>query len=352
MTAQLFHIGGVARGHLPPIVDPVDGVTALAADSITYVVRRNGVDTAETITISSLATGLNEWTYNPADESEGEQISIRFTITVTDSGSNVHTVFHAVDLVVVAVERGTNGANTTVPDNTTIALIYELLQLTDSDVDKLVTRIAGVIRTAAEDATAETAQTDAIRDGLATTGTGGDTLGTLSDQLDALATAIAGVGGGSLTAEQQAQLDVISAKVALITAGRLQWVGSVSPGGDIESYIGDDDVLDASRDRRRKIRVSDAGGTLHAWLTSEAVAEILFGAGTGPTWADIVGTVAKSGVTHDAETNTTTIAVSIPAEAKEGSDPDCYEYHIVSVDAQGKRSVEVSGGFTLLPRRA
>lgn len=115
MSAQLLHIGGTARGHLPAIVDPVDGVTALAADSITYVVRRNGVDTADTITIGSMATGLNEWSYNPAGESEGEQISIRFTIILTDSGSTIRTVFYAVDLVVVAVERGTDLANTTTP---------------------------------------------------------------------------------------------------------------------------------------------------------------------------------------------------------------------------------------------
>ena len=116
MTAQLLHVGGTARGHLPSIVDPVDGITALAPDSITYTIRRAGSDTAETLSsLTSLATGVYEWAYNPAAETEGEQISIRFVITVTDSNTDTHSVTHTVDLVVVAVERGTDSANTTAP---------------------------------------------------------------------------------------------------------------------------------------------------------------------------------------------------------------------------------------------
>ncbi|MCA9037632.1 MAG: hypothetical protein KDA91_21005 [Planctomycetaceae bacterium] len=110
-------------------------------------------------------------------------------------------------------------------------------------------------------------------------------------------------------------------------------------------------MLDDYRDRRLMIAVSDAGAVLHDWLKSDGVSEILFGAGTGPHYGQIIGTIDPDSITHVAETNTTTIPVSIASANKENVRPDYYEYHVVSVDAAAKRSVELQGAFTLLPRR-
>ena len=99
--AQILHIGNVARGYIPAIVDPVDGVTAKNADSINYIVRRNGVDVTDTVNITFVNTGLYEWNYNPSSEIEGEQISIRFTIILTGSDSIQRTVYYTVDIIVV-----------------------------------------------------------------------------------------------------------------------------------------------------------------------------------------------------------------------------------------------------------
>jgi hypothetical protein len=86
------------------------------------------------------------------------------------------------------------------------SLIYTLLQLTDSDVATLLGRITGTVRTAADDVTAETAQTAAVRDGLALEATltqiKGSGFDGATDALDAIRAAVDGVeggGGGGLT---------------------------------------------------------------------------------------------------------------------------------------------------------
>ena len=76
MSSQITHIGKIARGYIPPIIDPIDGITPLSADSITYTIRLNGVDTSGTVNITELLTGLNEWSYNHESVVEGDQISI------------------------------------------------------------------------------------------------------------------------------------------------------------------------------------------------------------------------------------------------------------------------------------
>jgi hypothetical protein len=90
-----------------------------------------------------------------------------------------------------------------------------------SGVTTLLGRIAGTIRTSADDVSAETAQTAAIRSGLALEATLTDIKGagfaTGTDSLEAISDAIAGT-SGSLTVEQAAQLTAIKAKTDLITS--------------------------------------------------------------------------------------------------------------------------------------
>jgi hypothetical protein len=78
--------------------------------------------------------------------------------------------------------------------NDRTSLIYTLLQLTDADVAVLVARIAGTIRTAADDVTAETAQTADVRSGLATATN-------VSDAQTAIANILGTPSGASLAAD-------------------------------------------------------------------------------------------------------------------------------------------------------
>jgi hypothetical protein len=90
-----------------------------------------------------------------------------------------------------------------------------------SGITTLLGRIAGTIRTSADDVTAETAQTAAVRSGLALEATLTDIKGagfaTGTDSLEAISDAIAAT-SGSLTVEQAAQLTAIKAKTDLITS--------------------------------------------------------------------------------------------------------------------------------------
>jgi hypothetical protein len=108
-----LHVGGTAYGSLPATVD-TDGLTPIAATWACLVVK-NGVDTADIVTISAVGggrVGVYKWSYNPAAEAEGDQFSLFFTATV-----NALPNYHALDLTVVAVERGND---TTPPDTTAI----------------------------------------------------------------------------------------------------------------------------------------------------------------------------------------------------------------------------------------
>lgn len=110
---MILHVGGTARGTLPPIVDPTDGITPVTPSALTCLVIKDGTDTVDSVTITAVGgglTGVYKWSYNPAGEAEGEKFSLVFTITIDSL-----PYYHTVDIDVVAAERGTNGANTAVP---------------------------------------------------------------------------------------------------------------------------------------------------------------------------------------------------------------------------------------------
>lgn len=91
------------------------------ADSTpTVAVRKNGASTADSVTVTkrSATTGIYDCSYNPASEVEGDKFTFEESATVTGTTTSSATYRHNWDLTVIAVERGTDGANTTTPPTT------------------------------------------------------------------------------------------------------------------------------------------------------------------------------------------------------------------------------------------
>jgi hypothetical protein len=85
---MILYVGGTARGTLPAIVDPTDGITPVTPSDLTALVIREGVNTADSVTITAVGggrVGVYRWSYTPAEAFEGEMISIVFTITIAGS---------------------------------------------------------------------------------------------------------------------------------------------------------------------------------------------------------------------------------------------------------------------------
>jgi hypothetical protein len=119
-----FVVGGTARGTLPAIVDPDDGITPVTPSALTCLVIKNGTDTGDSVTIIAVGggrTGVYKWSYDPAGEAEFDEFSLVFTITIDGD-----PYYHTVDLIAAVAERGTDGANTTTPP--TVAAIADEVQ--------------------------------------------------------------------------------------------------------------------------------------------------------------------------------------------------------------------------------
>lgn len=154
---------------------------------------------------------------------------------------------------------------------------------------------------------------------------------------------LTGSSSGGLTSDQAAALTRIDTKTALITGGRLQVAGAVTPGGDITLVIGDDHVAAAGSQLVRTI--SDTGGALHTRLT--AAASITFGAGRAGTANQITGTVTSS---YSANVTTLTITIDSDNIDSDAIPSEDYTYQVQRVTADGDHVVEVSGNLTLLTR--
>jgi hypothetical protein len=177
--------------------------------------------------------------------------------------------------------------------------------------------------------------TDAVS---AIRGANGDTLETLSDQID-------GIESGGLTSEQAAALTRIDTKTALITGSKLSVAGAVTPGGDITLVIGDDRASDADSELLRSI--TDTGGALHTRLA--AASQVTFGAGRNGVPDLITGTVTSS---YSANVTTLTIEIDQAGVSTDAIASEDYTYQIQRVTADGDHVIEVSGNLTLLDRYA
>lgn len=152
-----------------------------------------------------------------------------------------------------------------------------------------------------------------------------------------------GGGGGGLTTEQNAALERIDAKAALITGAKLQVVGAVTPGGDIRLVIGDDHIVSADSELSRTI--ADTGGALYARLN--AADSITFGAGRVRQPNMITGTVTA---TYASDVTTLTIEIGADDIDEAVIPSEDYTYQIQRVLSTGEHVVEVEGNLALLQR--
>lgn len=149
--------------------------------------------------------------------------------------------------------------------------------------------------------------------------------------------------GGGLTTEQNAALERIDAKAALITGAKLQVVGAVTPGGDIRLVIGDDHIVSADSELSRTI--ADTGGALYARLN--AADSITFGAGRVRQPNMITGSVTA---TYASDVTTLTIEIGADDIDEAVIPSEDYTYQIQRVLSTGEHVVEVEGNLTLLQR--
>jgi hypothetical protein len=83
--STIMHVGSVARGSLPAMIDPADGITPITPSAITTLIIKNGTDTIDTATVTAVGggyTGVYKWSYDPSGEVESDKFTIVFTITI------------------------------------------------------------------------------------------------------------------------------------------------------------------------------------------------------------------------------------------------------------------------------
>ena len=88
------------------------GVLVDADSTPTVAVRKNGVGNADIVTVTkrSATTGIYDAYYNPAGEAEGDCFTLEETATISGQAYK-----NAWNMEILAVERGTDSANTIAP---------------------------------------------------------------------------------------------------------------------------------------------------------------------------------------------------------------------------------------------
>lgn len=116
MRPAIFQVGGVLYWVIQ--TRNPDTMVLKDADSTPSVaVRKNGASVGDSATITKRAatTGIYDCSYNPAAEVEGDAFTLEESATVTGTTTSSATYTQTWNTRVVAVERGTDGANTTAP---------------------------------------------------------------------------------------------------------------------------------------------------------------------------------------------------------------------------------------------
>ena len=147
-----------------------------------------------------------------------------------------------------------------------------------------------------------------------------------------------GGGGGTATLENQTLI------VSMLNGTPIKTVSRVSSGGEIVTYLGDDDT----GTDKLLIPVDDTGEVLKTKL--QAATSVVFGAGTGSAANQIVGTIDANAISHADDITTIPIEITSAQKAGAKAGPE-YTYHIKSV-TDGKESVEVEGCLELRNERA
>ena len=113
---SVLHVGGILYWVIRTR-NPDTQVLKNADSTPTVAVRKNGASVGDSVTVTkrSATTGIYDCSYNPAGEVEGDEFTIEESATVTGTTTGSATYANSWEFTVIAVERGTDGANTTTP---------------------------------------------------------------------------------------------------------------------------------------------------------------------------------------------------------------------------------------------
>lgn len=396
MRPSILHIGGTIYWTL--FTRNPDTMVLKDADSTpTVAVRKNGASVGDSVTITkrSATTGIYDCSYNPAAEVEGDVFTLEETATVTGTTTSQATYVSSFNVRAVAVERGTDGANTTAPDNATIALIDAKttnLPLDPADqsliiaaTDAVMTRLGAPVG-ASVSADVAAIQTDVTtllgritstlfsgitslgdwlrrlaRKDVGTAGmlaaeaeidTGGTSTFTgTTDSLEALADAS---GGGDA---EQATLEAVQTTVngiaaSISGASQIEVTSRVAAGGEITAYIGDDFRVRSGT--QLEIPVADVGGALYTKYAAIGAANLIFGASrSGKPAGAITGTVASLAQSGSGASQLVILTVEIEECGVGLSPSEDYVYQIEQRQTQGSEVdslVEIEGTLILKRR--
>lgn len=172
----------------------------------------------------------------------------------------------------------------------------------------------------------------------------GTTFNNVTDSLEAAAET-----GGSLTPEQQAQLDLIESKVATLTAGRRpQVVSPVSEGGELVLIAGADYL--ASADSVISLDIDDVGGAIRTYLQGADVDSVQLSVARAQDVNTVIGTIDPDEIQYASDV--TTIQIEIDGDDTVNVYPaEDYEYHILAITNDAKEVVKVTGNCCIRRQR-
>jgi hypothetical protein len=218
MRPSVFQVGGTLYWVIQTR-NPDTMILKDADSDPTVAVRKNGAAVGDSVTVTkrSATTGIYDCSYNPASEVEGDSFTFEEYATVTGTTTSSATYVNQFSVRVIAVERGTDSANTTTPP-TAASIADQVWDEARADHDT-----AGTFgeKVNAELDSATEAKIDGILEDTGTT-------------LPAQISGISGGGGGDATAENQEEIK------ALITGSTVIQVASPNVQGNLVLTQGDD----------------------------------------------------------------------------------------------------------------
>ncbi len=287
----------------------------------------------------------------------------QFLINDGDAVATLAAIATAVNAAVVAGQIGTD-LTTTKASAATAAT-----QSTSANT------AAAAAKTAAESVDAKlTAPRLAKIDGAAQTGADGDTLETLSDQIDGVSGGGGGGGGTDWTADERTAIraalgiptsgstlldpstgildtirDQVVANGAALAGAPVQPTGRVASGGAITAYIGDDFRVRSGT--QLSIPVADPSGGLYTKLNAIGVENLVFGAARRNQAAGAIsGSVASLATSGSGADQLLIITVEITNCGNGLQSADDYDYQIEQRQTQGSEVdslVEIEGTLEL-----
>jgi hypothetical protein len=116
MRPTILHVGGVLYWTIRTR-DPDTQLLKDADATPTVVIVKNGTVTVDSVTVTkrSATTGIYDCSYNPAGEVEGDDFTVEESAQVTGTTTAQATYSNSWAFGVVALERGTDSANTATP---------------------------------------------------------------------------------------------------------------------------------------------------------------------------------------------------------------------------------------------